>query len=222
MGTSPENSLEGIAAALADGVDAIEVDVRASRDGVAMLLHDATLARTHGDARALGALTASEARAAGVPALEDALAAVGGRATLCIEVKERDLERAVAAEVRAAAGAGWCWTWAFDPSVARACRDALPEVPVALNVNAASMSAFGFGSPIDVAADARLAAISLDQRLVTRELVDAAHARGLRVFTWTVDEESAIRAVLEAGVDGVCGNYPRRIRAVIEVIEAGR
>ena len=75
MGTSPENSLEGIAGALLDGVDAIEVDVRASRDGVAMLLHDATLARTHGDARPLEMLTATEARALGVPTLDDALAA---------------------------------------------------------------------------------------------------------------------------------------------------
>ncbi|MFN8638633.1 MAG: glycerophosphodiester phosphodiesterase family protein [Dehalococcoidia bacterium] len=139
MGTRPENSLEGIAAALEDGVDAIEVDVRASRDGVAMLLHDASLARTHGDAHALAALTAGEARALGVPTLADALAAVAGRATLCIELKERGLEVAVARDVRSASAAAWCWTWAFDPSVASACREVLPEAPAALNVSARSM-----------------------------------------------------------------------------------
>ncbi|MSP22016.1 MAG: hypothetical protein EXR66_03185 [Dehalococcoidia bacterium] len=49
MGASPENSLEGIAAALAEGVDGIEIDVRASNDGAPLLLHDASLERTHVD-----------------------------------------------------------------------------------------------------------------------------------------------------------------------------
>ena len=45
-GKAPENTLAGIRAALELQVDAIEVDVRASADGIPVLLHDATLERT--------------------------------------------------------------------------------------------------------------------------------------------------------------------------------
>jgi glycerophosphoryl diester phosphodiesterase len=221
MGTHPENSLAGIAAALAEGVDGIEIDVRASADGVPLLLHDATLARTHRDPRALATLTAAEARALGVPALQEALLAISGRATLYIEVKERGLDEAVARAVRAADAAGWCWIWAFDPGAARECRAALPEVPVALNASPESPAYFGYDSSIEECARSGFAAVSLDSRLVTAGLVQQAHTRGLLVFTWTVDEPAEIERVLAAGVDGVCGNFPPRIRAVIQARRSG-
>ncbi len=42
----PENSIEGIASAILAGVDAVEVDVHMTKDGVAVLMHDDTLTRT--------------------------------------------------------------------------------------------------------------------------------------------------------------------------------
>jgi glycerophosphoryl diester phosphodiesterase len=216
MGTQPENSLEGIRAALEEDVDGIEIDVRASADGVPLLLHDATLGRTHGDPRALGDLRAAEARALGVPALEEALATVAGRATLYVEVKERGLGVAVASAVRAANATPWCWVWAFDPGVCRELRGLLPEVPVALNANALSGVRFGYSAPLEVGVREELAAVSLDHRVLTSELVERGHSLGLRVFTWTVDEPADIRRAIDAGADGVCGNYPRRIRAALE------
>ncbi len=218
MGSQSENSIEGIVAALADGVDGIEIDVRASADGVPMLLHDAALERTHGDARALAALTTSEASALGVPTLDAALTAINGRTTLYIEVKERGLGAAVARAVRAARGTSWCWVWAFDPMAAAECRAALPEVPVALNSSSEAAALFGYESAAEVAVREGFAAISLDRRLVTHAIVEEAHGLGLLVFTWTLDEPADIEAVVASGVDGVCGNYPKRIRKVIDSV----
>lgn len=45
-GLAPENTLEGLQRARALGVDAVEFDVRLTADGVAVLMHDATLDRT--------------------------------------------------------------------------------------------------------------------------------------------------------------------------------
>lgn len=52
--------------------------------------------------------------------------------------------------------------------------------------------------------------------LVTRELVEKAHASGLQVVTWTVNEPSEMRRVIAAGVDGVMTDYPDRLVAVLK------
>jgi glycerophosphoryl diester phosphodiesterase len=56
---------------------------------------------------------------------------------------------------------------------------------------------------------------------VTRELVERAHAAGLRLATWTVNETAGMRAAMAAGVDGVMTDKPDRLRAVIEDLEGG-
>ncbi len=56
----PENTLAAAVAALEAGCHEIEVDVRVSRDGVPVLLHDATLQRTHGDPRGVADVDAAD------------------------------------------------------------------------------------------------------------------------------------------------------------------
>ncbi len=227
MGATPENTLAGIDAALGDGVDGIEVDARATRDGTVVLMHDASLERAVGDPRELSQLSIEELaalrvldphRTAGpqpVPTLADALACVDGSCMLVIEVKERGIEEAIAKTLRAANAAGWCWIWAFDPSVGLAFRAALPEVPVALNVGPRSAERFGFGSHVDVATRAGFAAVSLAHAMVNEQATAEARRRGLAVYTWTVDERADIERVLNAGVDAVCTNFPRRVGTVL-------
>lgn len=227
MGTMPENTLLGIDAAIAEGVDGVEIDVRATRDGRVVLLHDATLERTAGDARvladldmaALGAIRTRPIHGAGpqpVPSLAEALDRVGGRTTLVIEVKQRGIHESVAAEVRAAAAAEWCWIWAFDPEVGIACRAALPEVPVGLNLARGSLERYGFGGDaLALAVRHGFAAVSLSHDLVDAASVRAAHRRGLAVYTWTVDEPDDLARVRDAGVDAICSNYPTRVWAAL-------
>ena len=58
--TAPENTLAAFARAISDGADGIEFDVRLSRDGVPMVIHDATLKRTGLIDRSVSALTAAQ------------------------------------------------------------------------------------------------------------------------------------------------------------------
>jgi glycerophosphoryl diester phosphodiesterase len=227
MGTMPENTLAGVDAALRDGVDGIEIDVQATSDGHVVLHHDLSLARVTDDPRAVSSVTLAELRAVRVqpvhghatpepvPTLDETLARIAGRCLLAIEVKQAGIEDAVARAVRAADAEAWCWIWAFDPAVAVAHRRVLPAVPVALNSGPDSPQRFGYATAVDFAASERLAAVSLYHTLIDPPTVEAAHARGLKVFTWTVDEPADIARVAAAGVDGICGNFPPRITAAL-------
>lgn len=116
-GDAPENTLLGIARAIEGGCDAVEVDVRATRDGVLVLLHDETLARTTGDPRAVLDVTYAELRALRcgvpqgypppqpVPTLEAAYAAVLApdgtpRIVIEVDIPARGIEAEVAALFR--------------------------------------------------------------------------------------------------------------------------
>ncbi len=111
---APENSLAAFLRA-ADRGYAIELDVRLSRDGVAVVVHDDALLRLTGvsvsvsssTAEALGALSLLGS-GEGVPTLGAVLAAVDGRAPLLIEVKRCatpiTLAKAVAGELGGYAG----------------------------------------------------------------------------------------------------------------------
>ena len=57
---APENTFESFDQALTLGVDALEFDVRLSRDGVPVVIHDPSLARTAGRREAVASMTAAE------------------------------------------------------------------------------------------------------------------------------------------------------------------
>ena len=53
------------------------------------------------------------------------------------------------------------------------------------------------------------------RELVTRELVDAAHAAGARVVPWTVNDAREMAALIELGIDGLVTDRPALARAVL-------
>ncbi len=231
MGDTAENSLAGIDAALRDGADGVEIDVRCTRDGRVVLMHDAVLARTTGDPRAVAGVSYADLESlrlrgpdgssvGPVPTLADALARVAGKALLVIEVKQEGIHEAVAAEVRAAKAAPWCWIWAFDPGVAAACRSAMPGVPVALNASGRSLEQHAprqepVAAAVTLAVRHALAGVSFAHRLIDGPAVERARHYSLAVYTWTVNEPQDIQRVDAAGVDGVCSDRPALVRALL-------
>lgn len=133
-----ENTLPAVDAAIAAGYG-IEIDVRASADGEAIVFHDATLERM---TEASGRLADRAARElvnvpfrigpAGMPTLPDLLALVAGRAPLLVEIKSDGpgngrLERRVAALL--ADYSGPAAVQSFEPAVLRTFARLAPSVP---------------------------------------------------------------------------------------------
>ena len=106
----PENSLPGIEAAIEAGVDYVELDVRTTRDGRLVLMHDATVdARTNGSGAVkdlsfaeiqtldCGIKTSGKFAGTRVPSFEEALKLMQGRCGLYLDWKQADAAALIAA-----------------------------------------------------------------------------------------------------------------------------
>lgn len=222
-GDAPENTLAGIEAAVRDGCAAVEVDVRATRDGALVLLHDATLERTTGDPRRIDAVTLEEVRALAVldpsgtsppqrvPTLAEALAAIAGRIAIEIDLPVRGLEAAIAAEVRAADAEAWTWFTAHPPADAEVLHRACPGARVYLSVAPHPTWVRDLEDAIEVAARLGLTGINPSLAALAPSIVAEAHERGLSVGTWTVNEAEDIERALDLGVDAITTDLPTRV-----------
>ncbi len=219
-GPYPENTLAGIEGALALGVDAIEIDIRRTRDGHLVLLHDATLRRTAGDPRDLRTLDLAEVEgvrlhpaapgleAQPVPTLEAAMRAIDGRAAIVLDFVDEELADDLIALVRRLDAASWTWWTAHRPGLARRLGDATPG----------SRSLLGwahnegyFATPVDaVEACARLglAGLNADHRYLDRTTISHAHRADLQIGAWTVNEAHRMSALAHLGVDAITTNRP--------------
>ncbi|MEU3912360.1 MULTISPECIES: glycerophosphodiester phosphodiesterase [unclassified Streptomyces] len=206
-----ENTLASIGSAFARGADAVEVDVRLTRDGVPVLLHDETLERLWGHDVRLDAVTApqlKELAGGGIPTLREALMAAGaGRLMLDLPGATPEAVRTVVDLVREC-GARDRTYYCAGPNTMLAVRAADPDAEIALTWTTLS-------PPRRVLIDA-VSPRWLNYRfgLVSRELTDALHRDGLLVSAWTADTKRSMRALLRAGVDAVTTNRLDALAAV--------
>jgi fructose-1,6-bisphosphatase/inositol monophosphatase family enzyme/glycerophosphoryl diester phosphodiesterase len=217
-----ENTIAAVRAAVEAGADFVEIDVRVTRDGRVVLLHDATLERLWSDPRDIADIDWAEAAGLGegdtrIPLLADALDAVAGTLSmLVIDMDEpRPAEASVAvvrAHTEAARAAGreaarvaWCG----NLHAMTAIRDLDPEASVWLPWNRRDLP------PAELLERLRPAAINSDYAVLSPALVDAAHAAGALMTCWTVDSADGMRWALALGADAITTNRLSVLRGVI-------
>jgi glycerophosphoryl diester phosphodiesterase len=203
---APENSVAAMQAALAiPGCDGLEFDVRASSDGVPILLHDASLLRVQGVDAVPAALTAAECAELGISLLADVLQAVGCDPFLDVELKERvpaaidvlEIERGRVdddgrPQLRNAAVSS------FDAAVLGWLAEARPTWPRWLNAFAVTPAA------IELATSLGCVAISANWSGIDEEAVARARDAGLGVAAWTVRGLEDYRRISGWGAIAIC------------------
>ena len=230
MKVAPENTIAGIESAIADCVDGVEIDVQATADGVAVLIHDRSLRRACDDPRSIEQLTASEAGQLQVKpptadvspepiaTLAGALEAAAGRTVLVLDVKMTGIAEIIASTIEEHGQRTEIHLQA-DFEEAEEYRRLLPDIPLTIGLRAKAIKELGIDALLDRCVRLGASGVSIRNRILHRCQVDRAHARGLLVKTWTVDRVPDVERVLATGVDAVCGNYPLMIRAVREQVE---
>jgi len=225
---APENTLVGIRAAAGLGFAGVEIDVQLAACGTPILMHDATLDRTtdaYGDVADLsadelrrldaGVWFGNEYAGEHVPTLEEAVALC--RATglwMNVEIKADD---AVAEETGEVVAREMLRQWgdaspapllsSFSEKVLSAAIEAVPALPRALLVAAPPHDWR------DKIARLKCRAICADYRHLTAAFVADAHAEGVAVGAYTVNDPGRAVTLFEWGVEAIITDELRDIRA---------
>ncbi|MCC5478562.1 glycerophosphodiester phosphodiesterase [Streptomyces barringtoniae] len=199
-----ENTIDSLRSALGRGADAVEIDVRLTRDGVPVLLHDDTLQRLWEVGRPLAALSAEELRgltAGGVPTLAETLAATGDSRVmvdLCGRVERRTVDRVM--DVVRQSGARERVYYCAGAEAMLAVRAADPAAEIALTWTSLAPPRPAL---LDVV---RPRWLNYRFSLVSRELAARVHHDGYLLSVWTPDTRRSMGRLLELGVDSITTN----------------
>ena len=213
---APENTMAAFDNAVALGVDGLELDVRLSRDGVAVVHHDATLERTTALAGPVARRTAEELRAAGVTTLSDVLARHRDIRVI-VELKEnrRELARAAVEAIAAAGASGRVCVGSFGLRALRAVRAIAPSIATSAAREEVRWALYRSWCRWPVGVSRRVAyggyqvpEFAGATRVVSPRFVADAHRAGLAVQVWTVNTEADARRLLEWGVDALITDRP--------------
>lgn len=207
-----ENTLGSIASAIGRGADAVEIDVRLTKDGVPVLLHDDTLKRLWGHDRPLSALSYEQVREltyGGVPTLREALLTAGEkRLMLDLPGGDENSVRAIVRTVREC-GAGERVYYCAGAVAMLQVRSADPAAEIALTWTS-------LAPPRPILLDVvRPRYLNYRFGLVSRALTDRVHRDGLLVSAWTADTSRTMRKLIRSGVDSITTNRVDTLAAVL-------
>jgi glycerophosphoryl diester phosphodiesterase len=228
MGTSPENTLGSFARAVKLGADWIELDVHLSRDGVPVVIHDDSLARTTSGRGAVASRTAAQLTkldagswfgdawaAERVPTLEQTLTwADGAGVGVEIELKNCPID---APGVEVAVVDALTRTGMLDRAMVIGFDHALVKRVKLLSKRILTGILYAC-RPVDELEMARRAKADVllpHWSFVTEAGVAAAHGAGLAVAPWTTSERAVVRALLDAGVDAITTDHPDSVRRLV-------
>ena len=239
----PDNTMVAFEHAVELGVDALEMDVHATSDGVLAVIHDETVDRTTDGSGLVKEMTFAELRELDaaynwphheeseehpyrgqgirVPSLEEVLRRFPD-VPMTIEIKQADppIVDAFGELLQRYDREQNTIVASFHPEVMREFRRKFPAfatsgVEPEIRTFYVMKTIFAGWLYAPPMEAFQVPEVSGNLRVITPRFVRAAHRRGLNVQVWTVNEADAMRRVLDAGVDGVITDRPDLLLEVL-------
>jgi len=222
---APENTLRALRLAIACGIEKLEIDVRGTRDGVPVLLHDATLERTttgwgkindwmFDDLRKqVDSRTTQTGR---VPSLADALDVTAGKAVLAIEIKDLDIAEGVVNTIHIAGAGDRVEIWSFHSVALQAVRELAPELPRLHLARPVGQEICAPRTFVGRAWEQDAFGVGFQGEDVDEQLVSLAHNLGLQVVAGTVEDVAKARTLAAMGVDGLTSDDPLTLKQAFD------
>lgn len=219
----PENSLAAFEGAIDVGVDWVELDVQQTRDGVLVVMHDPNLKRisradiniweiTYEELMQYdsGSFFDREYEGLTYCTLEEALELCKDRVRVNIELKptghEQNFESAVAELVEELEMESECVIASMSYATLTKIKECNPDLETVYVIK----SVYGNFANLPYADN-----FSIRYSYLSKKVVDAIHARGKRVYAWTLNSDEKLKNMIQIGVDNLITDYPVKARKAV-------
>ena len=210
-----ENTLAAVASAIEQGADVVEIDVRLSRDGEVVVIHDPTFERMWGDTREIHQMTWDEIRNLGhgdlrVPLLSEVLALfVGKSSLLMIDMEIPEPAEPAFNVVKQSALQLSQITWCGNLDGMKKIRSLSADARIWLPWNE-------IGVPEkNLLDEVKPEIINSYYGYLTKESVAACHALGYKVSAWTINDLPTMRWAVAIGIDSVTSDQLALLQGAI-------
>jgi glycerophosphoryl diester phosphodiesterase len=243
LSLGPESTLYTFRNAVKLGVDVLEMDVRSTRDGRLIILHDDTVARTTNATGSVQDYTLVELKKLDaahrwspdngqtyplrnkgikIPTLPEVFKAFP-QTKINLEIKETQSStiQSLCRLIRDHQMTTNVVVASYDTDSLKEFRSLCPQVATSAGASEA-MLFYGIQKVyLEAAYSPDAQAIQVPEtlrnlRVVNRRFIEAAHARNMRVQVWTVNDVDAMQRLLNLGVDGIMTDYPRRLMELLK------
>ena len=220
-GEAPENTAAGFQVAMEAGVTEIELDVRLSRDGHLIVVHDANVTRTTGERGkahhyTLSQLEVLDARRntpgwhspLGIPSLREVVDLCGPSMRFQFEVKGAD--RAILHRLAHQLVDFITQRQMNDRVVVTSSHTGFLRMlgTMTAHIERGYVAEYRYQQPTRRAVALGCTWLMPRHTLVTPALMRRARRRNLKVSTWTVNDLTRAERMLELGVDGIITDFP--------------
>jgi glycerophosphoryl diester phosphodiesterase len=203
----PENTLLSFKKALELGVDAIEFDVRKTRDKQIVVIHDADVKRTTNGKGLVADLTLQEIKQLSseknekIPTLEEALDCIEKKAKIVIELKEQNLEQQVLDIVCSKNQEKNVIIASFLEDTLKKIKELNPDIQTGLIYAK-------HPHPEKTALELKAKYLISLYRFTHTANVEKAHKNNLKVIVWTINTKEEAEEYKKKGVDGIATDKP--------------
>lgn len=203
----PENTILSFKRALELGVNAVELDVRMTKDGEIIVIHDAEVDRTTNGKGLVKELTLNEIKKLStekgekIPTLEEALDFLDRKVRILIEIKEVGTEEKVLDIVRRKGLEDNVIIISFYEEALRRTRELSGTVKMGLIY-------VRHKDPIGAALSLRAQYLLPMYKFIYPSLVRKAHEKGLKIIAWTINTREEASEYARMGVDGIASDKP--------------
>jgi glycerophosphoryl diester phosphodiesterase len=210
-GHMAENTIESFLKAFELGANGIELDVRLSADGEAVVIHDETVDRTIKNAAGyVKDFTVEEFKKLGVPTLVEVFHILPENMLLNIEIKDSMATKVVVEEIGKFLRLGEIQLQdilvsSFEWAILKEVKELNSLIRIGVLTEEKTEEALAFAEEIS--------AFSIHPffELLTDEFVRKIKQKGFQIHTWTVNSPEDITFVRNLGVDAIISDFPDRL-----------
>ena len=211
---APENTLASFKKALEIGVDAVELDVRKTKDDQLVVIHDADVKRTTNGEGLVSELSLSQIKGFSsegekIPTLEETLVFLDKKVKVFIELKEAGYEEQVLELI--------C-KYALEKNIVIVSflEEALKKVRELNGKVETGLIYAKHRNPLKAAVDLKANYLLSLYRFTHTANVEKAHQKGLKIIVWTINDPLEVAEYVEKGVDGIASDKPDILMTINE------